>query len=256
MTFNIDLHNKDDCIGKLDGRDIYAFPIYKLIKDKQNKENSPSDTATVELSDKSIGKHSKKSNKENSTITPDTTVLGLDNIFDDDSNTEDSSDNVNEESSEKDNKTTIKNGGIKQNLDSASELKNTKSEETKESNRKTHIKNEDTIKKGKEEIDSKKFTSNFVLVRVSTDEVITPVGDNFVVGKSKYSDFQIKGNNTISRSHVILEVKDSGALYIKDNNSKNGTSVNGVYLKDDSLKQLKAGQTIRMSDEEFLVKKA
>lgn len=93
-----------------------------------------------------------------------------------------------------------------------------------------------------------------ILIRISNQENIKIEGDSFVIGKSKFSNYQVKGNNTISRSHAIFSTGEDGSVYIEDNESKNGTCLDGQYLKPHDKHKLSDGQTIRMSDEVFRVK--
>lgn len=104
-----------------------------------------------------------------------------------------------------------------------------------------------TAKKAKKKIECK-------LVRLSNKETVEITKDGFIVGKSKHSDYQIMKNNTVSRSHAIFHILDNGNFAIEDNDSKNGTCVDGVYLKAHEQKELKDDQTIRLSDEVFRVK--
>lgn len=98
--------------------------------------------------------------------------------------------------------------------------------------------------------------SNLLLVRSSNGEIIRIINDNFVIGKSKYTNYQVTGNNTVSRRHILIHKKNNGNLYIEDNDSKNGTFLDGQRLKAHQKKQLVAGQSLRLSDEVFEVREA
>ena len=73
--------------------------------------------------------------------------------------------------------------------------------------------------------------------------------------KSKYSDYQITKNNTVSRSHIIAHKLSDGSLTVEDNDSKNGTFLDGERLEAHKEIKLKKGQTLRLSDEVFEVSK-
>lgn len=90
----------------------------------------------------------------------------------------------------------------------------------------------------------------FWLTRERTGERFEVRGDRFVVGKSKYSTYQVKDTTTISRSHAVLHC-DEGDCWIEDNLSKNGTSVDGERLEPHVRMLLHSGAVVRMSDEDF-----
>ncbi|MDO4460025.1 MAG: FHA domain-containing protein [Clostridia bacterium] len=73
--------------------------------------------------------------------------------------------------------------------------------------------------------------------------------DEFKVGKSSaQSDFQINGNSTVSRLHAVITRRD-GKFFIADNNSTNGTFVNGEKVSGET--EIKDGDIIRLSDEDL-----
>lgn len=73
--------------------------------------------------------------------------------------------------------------------------------------------------------------------------------DRFVIGRSETNaDFIIKGNKTVSREHAII-THSGNTYYIKDNNSTNGTKVNGKRLDRGGYCLLKDGDTIYLSGE-------
>lgn len=92
-----------------------------------------------------------------------------------------------------------------------------------------------------------------VVTRMRTGEQFEVHGDRFVVGKSKYATFQVTSTTTVSRQHAVFGIDENGCWVI-DNNSLNGTLVNGVPLVSGRKYQLKDGDTVQMSDEQFLVK--
>ena len=89
------------------------------------------------------------------------------------------------------------------------------------------------------------------LIRKSNGEKIVINKDKFVIGKSKFSDYQVRGNSTVSRSHIIVTCQSDGSLIIEDNNSKNGTFVDGIRVGPHERFKLEAGQSLRLSDEIF-----
>ena len=75
-------------------------------------------------------------------------------------------------------------------------------------------------------------------------------GKRFVVGKSKYSTYQVRNTTTVSRSHALFHCEED-ACWVEDDNSRNGTFVNGERLAPNVRKRLEDGDAVRMSDEMF-----
>ena len=98
--------------------------------------------------------------------------------------------------------------------------------------------------------------AKLVLVRKLDGEVVKISKKDFVIGKSKYSDYQVTKNNTVSRSHVVAHKRNDGSLTIEDNESKNGTFLDGERLEPHEEVKLKDGMSLRLSDEIFEVQKA
>lgn len=69
--------------------------------------------------------------------------------------------------------------------------------------------------------------------------------------ESDYVDFYIGNNPTISRSHADIVCED-GKYYIRDNNSKNHTYVNGQQIVPGTLVQLENNTEIKLSNEVFV----
>ncbi len=88
------------------------------------------------------------------------------------------------------------------------------------------------------------------LQRRSTDERVRIVGERFIVGKSKYSTFQVRHTTTVSRNHAIFTCDDEGC-WIEDDNSRNGTYLDNRRIEPHVRERLEDGMIIRMSDEEF-----
>lgn len=88
------------------------------------------------------------------------------------------------------------------------------------------------------------------LRRRTTDEKIRVQGNRFVVGKSKYSSFQVRNTTTVSRSHAIFAVDEEGC-WVEDDDSRNGTFVDNRRIIPHVRERLSDGMVIRMSDEEF-----
>ena len=89
------------------------------------------------------------------------------------------------------------------------------------------------------------------IVRLSTGEKITLNKPVIKIGKQRTKvDFCIVGNNTVSRVHVKIFSK-SGKYFIWDNNSRNGTYVNGDIIPPEMETMLADGDIIKLSDEEF-----
>jgi len=89
------------------------------------------------------------------------------------------------------------------------------------------------------------------LIRKRTNETITINAERFIIGRErKTANYCIADNSSISRSHVTLTVKN-GTTYLTDMNAANGTYVNGVKVLPNQEVALKAGDKIKLSDEEF-----
>lgn len=77
------------------------------------------------------------------------------------------------------------------------------------------------------------------------EQSITKIGR-----ESAYVDFYIGDNLQIGRSHAEI-IRRGQDFFIKDNNSKNHTYVNGRMVIGEELVQLKAGDTITLANEVF-----
>ena len=65
------------------------------------------------------------------------------------------------------------------------------------------------------------------------------------------ADFCISGgHNWVGKDHAYFLLKEDGC-YLVDNNSMNHTWLNGQQLVSNQLYPVKAGDTIKMADEEF-----
>ena len=90
-------------------------------------------------------------------------------------------------------------------------------------------------------------------IRTKTGENIYITKPQFIIGKSKlHADYAIENNTAVSREHCIIERELSGANYILDNNSTNGTYVNGMKLEAGRAQLLTDGTKVRLGDEEFI----
>lgn len=89
------------------------------------------------------------------------------------------------------------------------------------------------------------------MTRLRTGETFEIRGRHFVVGKSKHSSFQVRNTTTVSRSHAIFCVRD-GVCTVMDDSSRNGTFVNGERLEPGVAMELEDGDTVRMSDVDFV----
>lgn len=89
------------------------------------------------------------------------------------------------------------------------------------------------------------------LFRLSNRENIRINKGNFSIGKERRKvDYCISNNNSISRNHAEIVLKN-GVFYVVDQKSTNGTYLNDVKLNPLQEMQLKNGDKIRLSDEEF-----
>ena len=90
----------------------------------------------------------------------------------------------------------------------------------------------------------------YCLLHNKTKQCCEITGRRFVIGKSKYSSFQVKNTKTVSRSHAIFSVDDEGC-WIEDDDSLNGTFINEQSLSAHQRVKLADGDSVRMSDELF-----
>ena len=93
------------------------------------------------------------------------------------------------------------------------------------------------------------------LERKKNGESIAISKANFCVGKDDlHCDFCIRDNNTISRQHAIISIS-AGRVYIEDNHSKNGTFLNDIKLISGQRQELRDGDCLKLSNEEFIYKR-
>ena len=89
------------------------------------------------------------------------------------------------------------------------------------------------------------------IIRKSTGEKIEITGTNFIVGKSpEYAKYVIRNNRAISRVHATFIIRN-GTYYIADNDSKNGTFVNGQKIDFENMAELCDGDIIQLANEKF-----
>lgn len=91
----------------------------------------------------------------------------------------------------------------------------------------------------------------YFLTRLSTKERFEVRGRRFVVGKSKYSSYQVRNTTTVSRSHALFFCSDEGCS-VEDDGSRNGTYLNGERIYQGKRYALEDDDRIRMSDETFV----
>ena len=93
------------------------------------------------------------------------------------------------------------------------------------------------------------------LIRSKTGENIYITKPEFIIGKSKlHADYAIEHNTAVSREHCIVTREPSGANYIVDNKSTNGTYVNGTRIEAGKKQLLTDGTKVKLGDEEFIFK--
>ena len=90
------------------------------------------------------------------------------------------------------------------------------------------------------------------LIRTSTYKKAVIKKNEFVIGRShQRADFIISDNPRIGNAHAVI-LKENGRYYLKDNQSKNGTYVDGRRLLLNDRVELYDGQTFQLYDEEFI----
>lgn len=90
------------------------------------------------------------------------------------------------------------------------------------------------------------------ITRAANNQKMYMDKDVLKIGKeSDYVDFYIGNNPTISRAHADIIRKD-GNYYIRDNNSKNHTYVNGEMIPPSQLIPIGNNTKIMLSNEELI----
>ena len=90
------------------------------------------------------------------------------------------------------------------------------------------------------------------LLRVSTNEKIYINKPEFTIGRSATkADYTVDNNSDVSRIHCIIERKN-GVSYIRDNQSTNGTFVNGKNIAGQENVFLTNNAKVSLGDESFI----
>lgn len=91
-----------------------------------------------------------------------------------------------------------------------------------------------------------------ILRRCKTNEGIRVNKDTFYIGKDGLKcDYCIKGNPSISRTHVVIKRLDK-LYYVEDLGATNGTYHNDSKMQSSQSIRLNNGDRIRMANEEFV----
>lgn len=91
------------------------------------------------------------------------------------------------------------------------------------------------------------------LVRKSTKEIIAIDKDKYKIGRKKeLCDYSMGDNRSVSRIHSVIRTSENG-FWIYDNDSLNGTKLNGEKLRPMIKAELSSGDEIRMGSETFTV---
>lgn len=89
------------------------------------------------------------------------------------------------------------------------------------------------------------------MIRLNTYDQIEINKPVFRVGKERsYVDYFVSNNNAVSRIHADIITKN-GHCYIKDDNSTNGTYVNGVVIPTEQEVEICDGDEISLANEPF-----
>lgn len=91
---------------------------------------------------------------------------------------------------------------------------------------------------------------SYILRRANGQKMYLEQNITKIGRESAYVDFYIGDNLQIGRSHAEI-IRRGQDFFIKDNNSKNHTYVNGRIVVGEELVQLKAGDTITLANEVF-----
>lgn len=89
------------------------------------------------------------------------------------------------------------------------------------------------------------------LIRKSSFDRVDINKPVFRIGKERsYVDYFIQNNNAVSRIHADI-ISRNGEFYIKDNNSTNGTFVNGNRVQAETETQIFDGDALTFANEDF-----
>lgn len=95
---------------------------------------------------------------------------------------------------------------------------------------------------------SQEVEEKVYLVRINTNERIDLNGESFTIGKSAKADYQIQGNDAISRKHIQITKNDDG-YWLEDLQSLNHTYIEDREIEDPV--KLENGQNFKIADEEL-----
>lgn len=80
---------------------------------------------------------------------------------------------------------------------------------------------------------------------------LIPIGHlPFTIGREENADY-IVANPTVSGIHATIRMQETGGYCVEDENSHNGTWVDGEQLVSGQKKQLRDGASLRLSTEDF-----
>ena len=90
------------------------------------------------------------------------------------------------------------------------------------------------------------------LTRQVTGEKIELGKPSFVLGKNpEKSDYAVADNTNISRVHAVITMRN-GRYYVMDQNSTNGTFINGRIIKAGQETEILPGDCLMLANEEFM----
>ena len=90
------------------------------------------------------------------------------------------------------------------------------------------------------------------LTRQVTGEKIELGKPSFVLGKNpEKSDYAVADNTNISRVHAVITTRN-GRYYVMDQNSTNGTFINGRIIKAGQETEILPGDCLMLGNEEFI----
>ena len=90
------------------------------------------------------------------------------------------------------------------------------------------------------------------LTRQVTGEKIELGKPSFVLGKNpEKSDYAVADNTNISRVHAVITTQN-GRYYVMDQNSTNGTFINGRIIKAGQETEILPGDCLMLANEEFI----
>jgi len=90
------------------------------------------------------------------------------------------------------------------------------------------------------------------IVRIQDSEKVEVNKPVFRIGKEKsYVDYFVTNNSAVSRLHADIITKENNRFFISDNNSTNGTFINGRLIPEKTETEIFDGDELKLANERF-----